>query len=316
MIGRSQRAHPPRSATRRRREPERRPGAGATLPFCRWTSSKAGDGRKATAHAPAAAADCACAPRGGFPVAWLRPAAAQGSGSAREVCFGPRPALGKQTPGSRPGGRPRPGLRRPAPSPARPLPRRTPRRVRRCPGSPSRGDESQGCVRPSAAVERVRDRRGQARGVPPRSASCSFPGRVFGTGVLPCIPSFPPEKGRFRRWGSFQPAGPAHSPAPLPGKARPAPTCPSSFRGWGGVRLHSPARPSSQQRGRAPSSDQCGQRAPGSGRRGLLGWAGSLLTCGTRAWGEGRSVAQLPVCSDSGREQPRCQGVREEVQPI
>lgn len=38
---RGQQEHPPRTATRQRREPERRPGAGATLPFGRWTSSKA-----------------------------------------------------------------------------------------------------------------------------------------------------------------------------------------------------------------------------------------------------------------------------------
>lgn len=41
-----------------------------------------------------AAAGCACAPRGGSRVAWLRPPAARGSSWAREVRFGRRAALG------------------------------------------------------------------------------------------------------------------------------------------------------------------------------------------------------------------------------
>ncbi|XP_053763991.1 translation initiation factor IF-2-like [Panthera pardus] len=53
------------------------------------------DGRKTAAHAPASAAGYACAPRGDSPVAWLRPLAARGSSSTREVRFRPRPALGK-----------------------------------------------------------------------------------------------------------------------------------------------------------------------------------------------------------------------------
>lgn len=54
--------------------------------------------REETARALAAAAECACAPRGALPVAWLRLLAAPGPLSAGEADFRSHLALGKQCP--------------------------------------------------------------------------------------------------------------------------------------------------------------------------------------------------------------------------
>lgn len=77
------------------REPERRPGAGASLPFGHWTLGRK---REATAHAPASTAECACAPPCGRTVAWKRLFASRVSSSAREIGFHSHLAVGKQSP--------------------------------------------------------------------------------------------------------------------------------------------------------------------------------------------------------------------------
>lgn len=141
---RGQQEHPPRTATRQRREPERRPGAGATLPFGRWTSSKA---RRAEDG-------CACAGlRGGLRVRTSRRLAGclvtATRGSGFQFC--PRSSFPSA-----------PGARKAVPV----CPARSPGRVRRRPSRPP------ACSAPCLLGPRLQPRRPAARTVRSCSSSC------------------------------------------------------------------------------------------------------------------------------------------------
>ncbi|XP_045324045.1 atherin-like [Leopardus geoffroyi] len=141
---RGQQEHPPRTATRQRREPERRPGAGATLPFGRWTSSKA---RRAEDG-------CACAGLRGGPrvrtsrrLAGCLVTATRGSGFQ----FCPRSSFPSAS-----------GARKAVPV----CPARSPGRVRRRPSRPP------ACSAPCLLGPRLQPRRPAARAVRSCSSSC------------------------------------------------------------------------------------------------------------------------------------------------
>lgn len=160
---RGQQEHPPRTATRQRREPERRPGAGATLPFGCWTSSKA---RRAEDG-------CACAGlRGGLRVRTSRRLAGclvtATRGSGFQFC--PRSSFPSA-----------PGARKTVPV----CPARSPGRVRRRPSRPP------ACSAPCLLGPRLQPRRPAAR-APSAPAPLPAPPCPHG-GLAPSAPGLVPD---------------------------------------------------------------------------------------------------------------------------